>query len=66
MSAVTLDDRSPVADDVCRWRHQQLERAGYPALDALMLSSCRDVDLHVAISLLASGCPLGTALQILL
>lgn len=66
MSAAILEDESPVVDSVCRWRHEQLEQAGYPALDALLLSTRRDVDLHIAISLLASGCPLGTALQILL
>ena len=53
-------------DPVRRWREQQLERAGYPPLDALVLSGRSDIDLHGAMKLLQHGCPLRTALQILI
>jgi hypothetical protein len=54
------------ADDVIRWRAEQLLRAGYSRDDASMLAGRRDVDLHLATRLLASGCPQETALRILL
>ncbi len=53
-------------DPVRRWREQQLEQAGYPPLDALVLSGRSDIDLHRATELLQHGCPLQTALQILI
>ena len=56
----------PPADPVRRWRLEQLERAGYPEHDAQVLSERTDVDLHLAIHLLMLGCPLPTALRILL
>lgn len=54
------------ADDVIRWRAEQLLRAGYSRDDASMLAGRRDVDLHLATRLLAGGCPQETALRILL
>jgi hypothetical protein len=53
-------------DQVRRWRFDQLERAGYPAGDALVLSGRSDVDLHQAIRLLADRCPVPAALRILI
>jgi hypothetical protein len=47
------------------WRFEQLQRAGYPARDALVLSACSGVDLHQAIRLLRNGCPHPTAMRIL-
>lgn len=51
--------------DVTSWRIEQLTAAGYPADAALVLALDRDVDLHLAVSLLERGCPPDTALQIL-
>ena len=38
------------------WRAEQLEMAGYGAQAAAKLARRYDVDLHLAIDLLASGC----------
>jgi len=54
------------ADEVLRWRFQELVRAGFDPSDALELASCAEVDLHQAVELLESGCPQATALHILL
>jgi hypothetical protein len=48
-----------------RWRAGELERAGYTAGDAAELAVRHDVDLHLAVELLARGCPTETALRIL-
>lgn len=52
-------------DGVTSWRVEQLLAAGYGAEAALVLALDRDVDLHLAVSLLQRGCPPDTALQIL-
>jgi len=52
-------------DEVVSWRVERLLAAGYDGEAALVLALDRDVDLHVAVSLLARGCPPDTALQIL-
>jgi hypothetical protein len=49
-----------------RWRHQELERAGYDAESAIVLAASHDVDLHDAVELLKRGCTVDLALQILL
>jgi hypothetical protein len=49
-----------------QWRVEELGRAGYPPRDADRLATRHDVDLHVAVGLLAKGCPVPVALQILL
>jgi hypothetical protein len=49
-----------------RWRHQELERAGYDPESALVLAASHDVDLHDAVELLKRGCTVDLALQILL
>jgi hypothetical protein len=51
--------------DVLAWRQEELERAGYPRLDAIELAQRWDVDLHAAVSLLNDGCSVETALRIL-
>lgn len=51
--------------DVISWRIERLAAAGYPSDAALVLALDRDVDLHLAVSLLERGCPSDTALQIL-
>ena len=51
---------------VIRWRLHQLQRAGYDWPAAMSVAAAGDIDLHVATGLLRNGCPLGTALGILL
>jgi hypothetical protein len=55
-----------LADHVRRWRLDQLRQAGYPDAEARQLAERDDIDLHRAIDLLRGGCPLETALRILL
>lgn len=66
MPAIAPPDHSTERDHVRRWRLAQLIRAGYTPADAFVLSRRDDVDLHVAVALLAAGCPPETALRILL
>lgn len=53
-------------DRIERWRHEELERAGYDADSAQVLAANHDIDLHYAVDLLRSGCSVDLALQILL
>jgi len=53
-------------DSVRRWRLEALVRAGYRPWDALVLSGRPDIDLHLALDLLKKGCPVETAVRILL
>ncbi len=55
-----------VPDPVREWRLERLEQAGYPPDHARVLSGRRDVDLHLAVRLLQLGCPVETAVRILL
>jgi len=48
------------------WRAEQLEMAGYGAQAAAKIARRYDIDLHIAIDLLASGCEPERALKILL
>jgi hypothetical protein len=50
---------------VTSWRVERLLEAGYDGEASLVLALDRDVDLHLAVSLLERGCPADTALQIL-
>jgi hypothetical protein len=52
-------------ETVTSWRAEQLLQAGYDPEAALVLALDRDVDLHLAVSLLERGCPPDTALEIL-
>jgi len=65
MTAVETQTREE-AELVEAWRAEQLEMAGYGAQAAAELAMRQDIDLHVAIDLLASGCSAELALQILL
>jgi ABC-type phosphate/phosphonate transport system substrate-binding protein len=65
MTAVETQTREQ-AELVEAWRAEQLEMAGYGAQAAAELAMRQDIDLHVAIDLLASGCSAELALQILL
>lgn len=49
-----------------RWREEELERAGYEPAFAARLAARHDVDLHLAVRLLARGCPPELAVEILL
>jgi hypothetical protein len=52
-------------DEVTSWRVERLLAAGYDGEASVVLALDRDVDLHLAVSLLERGCPPDTALQIL-
>jgi hypothetical protein len=54
------------AERVLTWRFEELERAGYPVGPANELAERSDVDLHAAVELVRAGCPVDTALRILL
>ena len=56
------DDLDPVG----AWRAHQLKLAGYGPRDAAELARRHDVDLHLALRLVAEGCPTQLALKILL
>lgn len=64
MSSTALPEMLGEHDPSRQWRLQELERAGYPHAEALELSG-RTVDLHLAIGLLEQGCPVETAMRIL-
>lgn len=51
---------------VVHWREGELRRAGYDDFAARKMAERADVDLHRAIDLLRNGCPLETAVRILL
>ena len=52
--------------DVIAWRREQLTQAGYSAAAATMLAESTEVDLHIAVRLVACGCPPSLAVRILL
>jgi len=66
MAAADLEVRETEIERIERWRAEELERAGYPAHDALKLAQRHDVDLHAATDLLRSGCSPDLAVAILL
>jgi hypothetical protein len=67
MSAAELDVYIETESErIQRWRAEELERAGYGTSDAAELAGRSDVDLHLAVDLLERGCPMQTALRILL
>jgi len=66
MSAAEVTDSVLEVELVEQWRLDSLERAGYDAESAAVLAASPEVDLHLAVSLLKHGCPVGLALQILL
>jgi hypothetical protein len=67
MSAAELEIQVETeAERIERWRAEELERAGYDPANAAELASRQDIDLHLAVDLLERGCPVETALRILL
>ena len=65
MTAAEMTLTETESERVERWRAEELERAGYDPASAAELAARNDVDLHRAVELLASGCPIDLALQIL-
>jgi hypothetical protein len=61
-----FDVREKEAERVRAWRLEELQRAGYERKMARTLAERADVDLHLATALLKSGCPVNTALRILI
>jgi len=66
MTTMTTISTRDETEEVRTWRFCTLRRAGYPDAAATSLADARGVDLHLAVSLLASGCPVETAVAILL
>jgi hypothetical protein len=48
------------------WRFNQLLSVGWPEQQALLLAANHNIDLHLACDLLAKGCDVDLAWQILL
>jgi hypothetical protein len=66
MPAVELElDYDAEAELVRSWRLRELERAGYSRAAASELAELTYVDLHLATDLMRRGCPVETALRIL-
>lgn len=61
-----FDVREEEVERVRAWRLEELQRAGYEKKMARSLAECSYVDLHLATALLRSGCPVDTALRILI
>lgn len=53
-------------EQVYAWRLLHLIEAGYPIVDAERLAGRPEIDLHRAVELLEQGCPVTTALELLL
>jgi hypothetical protein len=67
MTAAQFEQLGAVeAEEVLRWRFDELVRGGYAPSDAMVLASHVEVDLHQAVELVEQGCPQATALLILL
>ena len=60
---ITVETES---ERVERWRVEELERAGYDAAQAQVFARRPEVDLHLAVDLVARGCAHELALRILL
>jgi hypothetical protein len=63
---IEFDVREEEAERVRLWRLEELQRAGYERKMARNLAERSYVDLHLATALLRRGCPLDTALRILI
>jgi hypothetical protein len=69
MSATTVEldlELDAETERVLLWREEELERVGYERAAARDLAERTYVDLHLAMDLLRRGCPVDTALRILL
>jgi hypothetical protein len=63
---IQVDNREEEAERVRLWRLEELQRAGYERKMARSLAERSYVDLHLATALLRRGCPVDTALRILI
>ena len=59
-------ERPNEEERVLGWRFDELQRAGFDSELAFTVATQRQIDLHVALGLVARGCPPGTAARILL
>ena len=67
MAAAKLDALDDTEEErIIRWRMEALLKAGYDWSASMLLAVRSDIDLHLARSLVARGCPADTALRILL
>jgi hypothetical protein len=67
MTTMDLEILTPTErDEIERWRAGELERAGFGVSLARKLAARFDVDLHLAVDLVANGCPPELAARILL
>jgi hypothetical protein len=64
VEAILVDDTED--ERVIRWRLEQLSSVGYSWACAMIIAANRDVDLHQAVRLVRQGCPVDTAVRILL
>jgi hypothetical protein len=64
--SVSAASRLDGLEAVLSWRADALLRAGFDSYGALDLALADHVDLHVAVRLVARGCPPQTARRILL
>jgi hypothetical protein len=65
MTTAELRERTEI-ERIEEWRRERLEAAGYPPDAAVRLAERHDIDLHRALDLVESGCPIDLAVQILL
>jgi hypothetical protein len=65
MTAAQLEEHDATIEEVFAWRLEQLLRAGYGRRDAGQLAARKDIDLHLAVDLLRTGCPTELAVSIL-
>lgn len=65
-AAQTLRAPETELERIERWRAEELERVGYSAHEAARVAARHDIDLHLALDLVSSGCSAELALQILL
>jgi hypothetical protein len=66
MTTAQLEILGVETDEIVVWRTEQLVRAGYPSPPAILIARHLEVDLHTAVDLVRRGCPVQTALRILL
>jgi hypothetical protein len=62
--AVLVDETED--ERVIRWRLEQLANAGYSWACAMVIAANGGIDLHHAVDLAQAGCPIDTAMRILL
>lgn len=66
MTAAQFEDlEESEAVEVLRWRFDVLLRAGFDFEQAAVVAAHVDTDLHDAVALVERGCPVETAIRIL-